>query len=383
MKILYWTPQFWPDIGGIQILAMRTLPPLMSRGYQFLVVTSHGASDQPDKMEYLGIPVQRFAFWSALTKNNIPLILKIQKQVAELISTFKPDLIHINFSGYTAFFQIATARDFPTPTLISLHSDLKGIRMEPDTTAGKLFQLANWVTAISKSTLESARQTIPGITGRSSVIYGCAEENNLEPAPLSFNPACVIGIGRLTHEKGFDILLDALSFIVDRYPKLSIKIIGDGPERASLEQQSSKLKLIDKVEWMGMIPNDKIPKYINAACLVVVPSRYQEPFGIVAVEAALLARPVVATNVSGLAEIVVNNETGYLVEMGNPRAFADAIMAILAQPEKSELMGLAGRLRVKREFSLEKYVDSYDGLYQQMVINQLPVTRERSEEDAA
>jgi hypothetical protein len=178
MKILYWTSQFWPDIGGIEILAMRTLPPLADRGYQFLVVTSHGRSEQPDFMEYQGIPVQRFPFWSALTKNDVPLILKILKQIADLKLTFKPDLIHFNFSGYTAFYQVATARNHPTPTLISLHSDLTGLRTGPGTTVGKLFQLADWVTAVSKSTLESARETIPGIIGRSSVIYGCAEEVN-------------------------------------------------------------------------------------------------------------------------------------------------------------------------------------------------------------
>ena len=201
-------------------------------------------------------------------------------------------------------------------------------------------------------------------------------------APLSFNPACILGIGRLTYEKGFDLLLDAISLIVDRYPYLSIKIIGDGPERASLEQQTIKLRLIDKVELMGNISNDDIPKYINAACLVVVPSRYQEPFGIVAVEAALMARPVVAANVGGLAEIVVNNETGLLVEMENSRAFADAIVAILAQPEKTIRMGLAGRLRVQKEFNLAKYVDAYDMLYQQMATNQFPMTGVRLDENA-
>jgi glycosyltransferase involved in cell wall biosynthesis len=205
----------------------------------------------------------------------------------------------------------------------------------------------------------------------------------MAPAALSFNPACILGIGRLTHEKGFDILLVAISLIVDRYPKLTLKIIGDGPERASLEQQAVKLGLIDKVEWLGSISNDDIPKYINAACLVVVPSRYQEPFGIVAVEAALMARPVVAANVGGLAEIVVNNETGCLVEMKNSQAFANAIGALLSQPEKVERMGLAGRLRVQNEFSLAKYVDAYDILYRQMAANQLPVTGERSDGNAA
>jgi glycogen(starch) synthase len=280
---------------------------------------------------------------------------------------FEPDVIHINFSGYTAFFQVATAANYPTPTVIALHSDLTGLKVGPGTTMGKLFRLADRVTGISRATLASACQMIPGIAGRSSVIHGCIGEGNPAPTPLPFKQPCILGIGRLAREKGFDLLIEAFSFIAARYPNLALKIIGDGSERPVLEKQAIELGLKARVEFAGSIPNEVIPEYINRACLVVVPSRYQEPFGLVAVEAARMARPVVAANVGGLAEIVVDRETGLLVEMDNSRALADAIVFLVSQPERAEEMGRAGRVRVEREFSLLKYVDAYDSLYRQMV----------------
>jgi len=366
MKILYWTPRFWPDVGGVLTLAMRTLPQLMKRGIDFVVVTSHGTTRQPDFAEYEGIPIQRFPFWSALTQNDVPLILKIRKDINALKIAFDPDLIHINFSGYTAFFQVVTAGNNPISTLIALQSNITELKSGSGTTLGKLFHLADWVTAISKSTLEIACKTIPEIAGRSSVIYGCADENSMVPTPYSSNPPGVLGIGRLSHEKGFDLLIDGFSLIATRFPNLSLTIIGDGPERISLEPQVINMNLKDRVKFLGSIPNEDLPKYINNASLVVIPSRCKETFGLVAVESAWMARPVVAANTGGLAEIVVDGETGFLVDMENSLTIANAIVTLLSQPEKAASMGLAGRLRVQKEFSLAKFVDAYDLLYKHL-----------------
>jgi glycogen(starch) synthase len=366
MRILYWTPQFWPETGGIEVLAMNTLPALSERGYQFLVVASHGRSEQPDSAVYKGIPIRRFPFWTTLSKNDVSLTLNLQKRIVELKRTFQPDLIHINFSGYTAFFQQATAKAYPAPTLVSLHSDLTGLDLGPATILGRLFHVADWVTAVSNATLTQAQQVIPEIAGRSSMIPGCVGPCDLPPSPLPFDKPCIVGIGRLVHEKGFDVLLDAIPAVADRFPDLSVRLIGDGPERFSLEQRTIGLGLKERIEFLGSIPNDDIPRHINGATLVVIPSRYQEAFGIVALEAGWMTRPVVATCVGGLAEIVVNEETGLLVEMENSWALAEAIIRLLSQPEKAEQMGRAARSRIAQEFSLTNYVQAYDNLYHRL-----------------
>ena len=92
MKILYWTHQFWPDIGGIEVLSVKALPALRERGYEFVIVTSHSESRLPDLMHYDGIPIHRFHMWQSLSRRDIAAVVKIQRQVAELKRTYLQNL---------------------------------------------------------------------------------------------------------------------------------------------------------------------------------------------------------------------------------------------------------------------------------------------------
>jgi glycogen(starch) synthase len=97
-----------------------------------------------------------------------------------------------------------------------------------------------------------------------------------------------------------------------------------------------------------------------------MPSRWEEPFGLVAVEAALMARPVVASRVGGLAEVVADGETGLLVDKEDPAALARAVTHLLKNPATAERMGQAARRRARELFGFERQVDAYDGLYQRL-----------------
>ncbi len=105
---------------------------------------------------------------------------------------------------------------------------------------------------------------------------------------------------------------------------------------------------------------------MNSATLVVMPSRCDEPFGLVAVEAALMARPVVASCVGGLAEVVADGETGLLVDKEDPAALARAVAHLLEDPGTAERMGQAARRRAQELFGLDGVVDAYAGLYRRL-----------------
>lgn len=82
-----------------------------------------------------------------------------------------------------------------------------------------------------------------------------------------------------------------------------------------------------------------------------------------------MARPVIATRVGGLPEVIVHEETGLLTESENSEALAEAIELLLEQPEKAERMGRAARERAQKEFGWERHVDAYDGLYRKLIID--------------
>ena len=172
-------------------------------------------------------------------------------------------------------------------------------------------------------------------------------------------------LGRLVAEKGFDLALTAFATIRDRFPGLHLIIAGDGSERERLQQQVIRLELANSVEFAGRVPPETAAHLIDQSTLVVIPSRL-EGFGLVGLEAAWMARPVVATRVGGLPEVVVHEQTGLLVENENRHALAEAIALLLDNPEIATRLGRAARYRAEEVFGWERHVNAYNVLYRKL-----------------
>jgi glycogen(starch) synthase len=112
------------------------------------------------------------------------------------------------------------------------------------------------------------------------------------------------------------------------------------------------------------VPPGAVPELINTASVVVVPSRWDEPFGLVALEAALMARPVVATRAGGLAEVVEHGITGFVIEKDDVVALASAVVHLLEHPGEADRIGSAARRRALERFAWDGCVDEYERLYQ-------------------
>ncbi len=376
MRILYWTELFWPDIGGVQVLATRLLPALLDRGYKVIVVTSHGTLDLPDEAQYKGIAIHRFPFLEALATRNLGQMMEVCKRLTKLKKEFKPNLVHVNFSDPTVFFHLRTAEAYPTPFLFTIRHALPNHATGHATLLGHALRAADWVTTCSKALLVEARQLVPEVSPHSSVIHDGLNMPALRPAFLPFDPPRILCLGRLVNEKGFEVALAAFASLVDRYPHVRLTIAGDGPARTELEQQAAALGLTDRVEFTGWVNPEQVPALMNTATAVVMPSR-REGFGLVALEAALMARPVVATRVGGLPEVVVHEQTGLLVEKEDTKALAEAIAFLLEHPAAAGQMGQAARRRAAELFSLERHIDAHDALYRKLITEAVRViTRE-------
>jgi glycogen(starch) synthase len=226
--------------------------------------------------------------------------------------------------------------------------------------------MADWITCVSATRVAEARRLVPEIINRLSCIYNGRETPSCEPEPLSFKPPRVLCLGRLDRIKGFDIALPAFVSIVSDFPQARLVIAGDGPERGELERQAGVLGLQASIDFIGWVRPDEVPALMNTATVVVIPSR-NEGLPNVAKEAALMARPMVATNVGGIPELVVHGETGLLVASEDSLALAKTIRLLLEQPRFAAEMGRAARLRAQQLFSLERYIDAYGGLYKKLI----------------
>jgi L-malate glycosyltransferase len=173
----------------------------------------------------------------------------------------------------------------------------------------------------------------------------------------------VIGVvGRLRSEKGHSVLLQAMVDVVKVFPDSILLVIGDGPDRAHLEQMAGKLCIEGHVLWQGQKDQNEVFQIYSVMDAVAVPSLF-EGFGLSAAEAMAASRPVVGSRVDGLMEIIEDGVTGYAVPVNDSGRLAQALIELLNSPEKAEAMGLQGHNRVIRMFSLEHFAQSTIAAY--------------------
>jgi len=174
-------------------------------------------------------------------------------------------------------------------------------------------------------------------------------------------------VGRLSVEKGVDILLDALKLVSDMSIDYMMKIVGDGALRKELEEKVGKLGLSDNVVFLGRIPNDELKFYYADSCCVVMPSIWMENNPIVAFEAMVSSSMIIASNIGGFPDLVEDSVTGLLFNPGDSKDLSEKIMQVINDPEKTAEMGRAGHLKLSDEFTAEKHLEKTMEIYKSIL----------------
>lgn len=167
-------------------------------------------------------------------------------------------------------------------------------------------------------------------------------------------------VGRLRIRKGVEVLLEAVGSLRESYPEMRLLIVGDGEQRKSLERMSSSLGLAGTVEFLGRREPREVRRLLGRAGALVVPSIY-EGMPLVILEAMERGVAVVASAVSGIPEVVVDGETGWLVSPEDPDQLALALSHLLDDPVEAARRGAAGRQRVSRLFRPAAAADIWMG----------------------
>lgn len=169
-------------------------------------------------------------------------------------------------------------------------------------------------------------------------------------------------IGSLNEQKGVSGLIVAMRGLVKKFPDLRLEIIGDGPLRQQFEKESQDLQ--KNIKFIGTVK--LISPYLATWNFLVAPS-LSESFGQVVLDAAIAHRPVIATDVGGLREVIENGKTGILVEKGNTKELISAIEKLLNDPELCRRMGKAARQLYEKSFTSDKMAAEFKKLYLSMV----------------
>jgi glycosyltransferase involved in cell wall biosynthesis len=164
-------------------------------------------------------------------------------------------------------------------------------------------------------------------------------------------------------EKGITDLIEAARIVLQRIPQAHFLLAGEGRHRNEYMEMARNLGMEEHFTWTGLLQNPVAEGLYAAADVVCQVSRWEEAFGWVIAEAMAAARPMVATRVGGIPELVVDGETGFLVPPHAPSEIADRLVRLLEDSTLRARMGAAGRLAAERKFDLTSNLDALMHVY--------------------
>lgn len=236
---------------------------------------------------------------------------------------------------------------------------------------------ATTVVAVSSAVANTLRVHYGVPASKISVIHNGVDDaflaessyDEAEPSGHITTPKSVLTMARLDPAKGLDALLDAMALVIADYGDVELHVVGEGDLRTALEKQAYELGITSYVTFHGHLTD--VAASLLAADVFVLTSR-SEGLGVAAIEAMAASRPVVASAIGGLPEVVVHGETGLLVSPRgvvhgapelDPPAIAHAILRLLRDEDLARSMGKAGRVRYQQRFAVPTFVTHHEALY--------------------
>ncbi|HEU4636898.1 MAG TPA: glycosyltransferase [Edaphobacter sp.] len=274
------------------------------------------------------------------------------RSILSSVRDYRPDIIlnYIVYPDGDAALRVARALRVPF-VVTAIGSDLNVI---PDPICGfltrRVLKTADHTITVSGDLLKTARRLGAPVERSTAVLNGC-DISIFHPADrhaartflgLPAEAEAAVYVGRLDMAKGLGELIEAVAKLRERRPRLHAWIVGDGPARQQLVDAVAAHKAGDRISFVPSCSTDKVAAWMAASDLITLPS-YREGCPNVVVEALAAGRPVVATNVGGIPELM-DNTSGRLIPPRDPEALASALDQVLSQPwEAAEIAGRHSR----------------------------------------
>jgi glycosyltransferase involved in cell wall biosynthesis len=284
------------------------------------------------------------------------LALATPRDLLRLVRTIRsvhPDVVYVN--TLTIPLWILAARLTRTPVLAHVHEAEEDLPRLVRAALDAPLLLASSVITNSAASRRVLLDVLPRLARRTAVVPNGVSDAGAAVGQAELGRLAVVA--RLSPRKGVDVALEAVAMLRRQGRDVSLDVCGTaypGYEwfERQLRERADQPDLAGTIRFLGYV--DRTGPVLAAASVVLVPSRV-EPFGNTAVEGLLAQRPVVASNVQGLAEVVTDQRTGLLVTPGDPAALAAAIGCILDDPELAAGLAEAGRVEAMARFSSARY----------------------------
>ncbi len=379
MKILFITSLLGKQYGGAEVSTRLLLEKLVEQGHDVQALTTRKIKND-NRLMSISFPIE--VPKKLLTLGNTVIDYFLARKIKEKLKEIKPDILHIQ-DTYILPATVAANKTLKIPAVATIRNSVLDETWElmfpkPISTMLKkrnktiIKALHNIDCVISVSKYIKTELVQRGINrGKIIPIYNLPptfKETDGFSSKKEDSNIHLFAPGFLASFKGFSVLIKAMKTVVEKNSNVDLTIAGDGPEKKKLEKMTKKLKLDSCIKFAGKIPFADLHKQYRDCDIVIFPSIYAEPFGRVALEAMYFRKPVIASKVGGIPEVILNNQTGLLVNAGCPEELAHKINFLIENRTLREEMGENGKFLIEK-FNEIKIVNSHLDLYRSLIRN--------------
>ena len=377
MNIALFASAFYPHIGGVEELVRQLAQTYRAQGHSVIVVTIHWPRDLPSFEEIENIPVYRFPMRVPEGSPRAMLRYKMsatseRHRVLDVLKKHRIELVHVQCVSANGHFALLAAEALKLPLIVSTQGErtmdaTQLYERSPfmNQTLRALLERADFITACSQNTLDDAENWFIKGGGaafgeRARAVYNGIQLRDFERSEIFAHPKpYILGIGRHVVQKGFDILIEA--FARANLRDFDLVIAGDGIETANLKSLARAQGMEDRVLFVGRADRRQAVALFKSCQFFVLPSRH-EPQGIVNLEAMAAGKAVAAADVGGVAEIVLDEETGLLFRGDDVEDLTQVLKKLANDSALRERLGKAGRARAQN-FDWPQIAAQYQAIY--------------------
>ncbi len=380
LKILMVSDVYYPFPGGITEHVHHLAYYLQNRGHDVTILTGNHRNGHQNfglnsvKVIRIGrgilFPINK-SFYSLPVSFNLPL------QIKEILLGNDWDIVHVHgtLSPSLPLFTLLQSPYVNFMTFHPTHGYSIGFELFKPI-LNRAFENIDGKIAVSKSALRSIKRHF---NGKFRIIPNGVDTRRFGPhvAPMKnlkiANEKIVLFVGRIEPRKGLSTLIKAFELVVKKIPEAKLVIVGDTPLKRVYEYRTRKLT--DRVVFLGKVPAKMIPSVYRSADVFVAPASGKESFGIVLIEAMASKIPVIASDIEGYREVVIDGHNGLLFPVNDYQHLAETIERVLKDRDLASKLEENGRNYVEGKFSWDVITDQIENFYSEVLQNAKKVLR--------
>jgi len=376
------THTFLPHVGGIERVVYEQSKRLLQRNYEPIVITNR--IQTPKNYVVDGINVQCYESLNTGFRLGIPYSIPTITSLETFLKAVKSSkIVHAHGHPYlTSLIAAKLAKRYSKPFVLTQHNTF----IEYDSIFDNIERLND--LAVGKETLKEADKiiTVSNATKDYVLSLGAKPEKvkvlhngvdlvRFRPLAgkreemrrklgISQNSIVVLTVRRLVYKNGIDTLIESANIAVKKNPKIVFLVVGKGPDLNKVQMRIEQLGIENNFRFTGFVKDEDLPFYYNAADFFALPSKSGEGLPLVALEAMACGLPVIATDVGGISEILME-DYGKLVPPNQPELLAKAILEFSSVDLSSRKLEI--RAVMEEKYSWDKNVETLIGIYEELI----------------